>query len=285
MSSPKVDNGGACSFTVGVAEDRNLKCRRTMEDAHTFIYNFGDRTDCGYFAVFDGHAGGEAAEWCAKNVHELLDRALTKDDEPSASHSLATAFQEADNQIAKLGLRNSGCTAAVALLRWEEDKKKRMLYVANVGDTRVVLCRGGRAFRLTYDHKGSDAHEGKRVANAGGVILNNRVNGVLAVTRSLGDSYMKDFVTGSPYTTATELEDQDEFLIIACDGLWDVCDDETAVRYIREIGDPKQAAQKLVDYALNHFSSDNLTCMVIRLADLQYPINGTMMDEQQQHQH
>jgi protein phosphatase PTC1 len=96
---------------------------------------------------------------------------------------------------------------------------RRVLYAANAGDARAVLCRNGQALRLTYDHKGSDAQESKRITDAGGFVMNNRVNGVLAVTRSLGDSAMKDFVTGAPYTTETELGAQDEFLIIACDGV------------------------------------------------------------------
>jgi serine/threonine protein phosphatase PrpC len=98
--------------------------------------------------------------------------------------------------------------------------RQRVLYTANVGDARIVLCRNGKALRLSYDHKGSDENEGKRVANAGGLILNNRVNGVLAVTRALGDAYMKDLVTGHPYTTETVIQpDLDEFIILACDGV------------------------------------------------------------------
>lgn len=79
--------------------------------------------------------------------------------------------------------------------------------------------RGGKAVRLSYDHKGSDAQEAKRITNAGGFVMNSRVNGVLAVTRSLGDSAMKEFVVGSPYTTETVLGSEDSFLIIACDGV------------------------------------------------------------------
>lgn len=73
--------------------------------------------------------------------------------------------------------------------------------------------------RLTYDHKGSDSQEAKRITDAGGFVMNNRVNGVLAVTRSLGDASMKEFVVGSPYTTETVLDEEDEFLIVACDGV------------------------------------------------------------------
>lgn len=96
---------------------------------------------------------------------------------------------------------------------------RRVLYCANAGDARGVLCRNGKAVRLTYDHKGSDRQEAKRITDAGGFVLSGRVNGVLAVTRSLGDSSMKEFVVGAPYTTETELCDEDEFLILACDGV------------------------------------------------------------------
>jgi protein phosphatase PTC1 len=73
--------------------------------------------------------------------------------------------------------------------------------------------------RLTYDHKGTDKQEAKRITDAGGFVMSGRVNGVLAVTRSLGDSAMKEFVVGAPYTTETELCEEDEFLILACDGV------------------------------------------------------------------
>jgi protein phosphatase PTC1 len=96
---------------------------------------------------------------------------------------------------------------------------RRVLYVANAGDARGVLCRKGRALRLTYDHKGTDKQEAKRIMDSGGFVMSGRVNGVLAVTRSLGDSSMKEFVVGAPYTTETELNEDDELLILACDGV------------------------------------------------------------------
>lgn len=99
---------------------------------------------------------------------------------------------------------------------------RRVLYCANAGDARGVLCRAGRGIRLTYDHKGSDKQEAKRIMDAGGFVMSGRVNGVLAVTRSLGDSSMKEYVVGAPYTTETELCEEDEFLILACDGVCEV---------------------------------------------------------------
>ncbi|KAI3336358.1 protein serine/threonine phosphatase 2C [Xylariaceae sp. AK1471] len=348
--------GPRSTFRVGVWEDRNKKCRRTMEDTHAFLYNFlptpaplltqdsvdktikptsstegsdtqSERTsqdmietDNGYFAIFDGHAGTFAADWCGKKLHLVLEDIIRRNPNAPIPELLDQTFTSVDAQLAELPVKNSGCTAAIAVLRWEDrvpssssatgsqaiapaaavasktsdlskpkDSKseddgntiaipestharlkgtatrQRVLYTANVGDARIILCRAGKALRLSYDHKGSDENEGKRIANAGGLILNNRVNGVLAVTRALGDAYMKDLVTGHPYTTETVIQPEvDEFIIIACDGLWDVCSDQEAVDLIRDNSDPVAASKLLVDHALTRFSTDNLSCMIIR---------------------
>lgn len=236
-------------------------------------------TDNGYFAIFDGHAGTFAADWCGKKLHVLLEDMIRRNPNTPVPELLDQTFTNVDQQLDKLPLKNSGCTAICAVLRWEDRipnsqsatgstaiapaaaaavkaateppshdgksekaavpgfasttpmpklqnsaSRQRVLYTANVGDARIVLCRNGKALRLSYDHKGSDENEGKRISNAGGLILNNRVNGVLAVTRALGDAYMKDLVTGHPYTTETVIQpDIDEFLILACDGVRDPC--------------------------------------------------------------
>lgn len=297
--------GPNSTFRVGVTEDRNKKCRRTMEDTHSYLYNFlsspidnttpsdesstgfTTETDNGYFAIFDGHAGTYAADWCGKKLHLVLEETIRKNPHTPIPELLDVTFTSCDGQLEKLPMRNSGCTAVCAVLRWEDRprtgtltlpgndrpsaeqspqiERQRVLYTANVGDARIVLCRGGKALRLSYDHKGSDENESRRVSNAGGLILNNRVNGVLAVTRALGDSYMKELVTGHPYTTETVLQDDDDFILLACDGLWDVCSDQEAVDLVRYVDDPQEASKILVDHALQRFSSDNLSCMIVRL--------------------
>jgi len=94
--------------------------------------------------------------------------------------------------------------------------------------------------------------------------MSGRVNGVLAVTRSLGDSSMKEFVVGSPYTTETQLCDDDEFLILACDGLWDITGDQGAIDLVRNIEDAQEASQTLVHHALLRQTNDNVTVLVVR---------------------
>ncbi|WFD47250.1 protein-serine/threonine phosphatase [Malassezia furfur] len=256
-------------ITVGVATDCNTRWRRTMEDAHMSILDFDHVPGQALFGVFDGHAGKFAAEWCRDHLAPILAEELHAHPTMDVREVLNNTYMRVDRQLEvdseKAGVR-SGCTAVTSLLRIESegDKERRVLYTANVGDARSVLARNGKAVRLTYDHKGSDELEARRITEKGGFLLNNRVNGVLAVTRSFGDFSMKEFVVGSPFTTSIALEDDDAFLIVACDGLWDVIGDQEAVDHIAKETDAQGAADKLLKYALDNFSTDNTSVMVVR---------------------
>ncbi|KAF8938425.1 Protein phosphatase 2C 1 [Haplosporangium gracile] len=255
-------------FVVGVAEDRNKRCRRTMEDTHAFIYNYEGITGHGFFAIFDGHAGKAAADWCGQHFHEVFGRILEEKSEQAGvdfQELVNEAFLEVDRQLAEALQqgRSSGCTAIMAYIRKEDNK--RVLYTGNVGDARAVLSHKDRAVRLSYDHKGSDHTEAQRILDVGGFVMNNRVNGVLAVTRALGDSSMKEFIIGAPYTTRTEIGADNPYLILACDGLWDVCSDQEAVELVKEVVCPTKASQLLLEHALQKFSTDNISVMVVRL--------------------
>ncbi|KAJ2916764.1 hypothetical protein MD484_g3637, partial [Candolleomyces efflorescens] len=373
------------TFRVGVSEDKGS--RRTMEDAHSFVVDFDSIRGQGFFAVFDGHAGKHAAEWCGNHFHEYLLAAIRASPTMPIPDLLNQTFHAVDASISRMceesdGKIHSGCTAVTAFLRLEDatgqqsfvppavesppiespvsstllaedesaaassavssnesigpespsedsknkkkkkskkkslsssrirkalrslaagssakvtsptsisppssrkssgsggtitippDDHRRVLYSANAGDARGVLCRGGKAVRLTYDHKGSDKQEAKRITDAGGFVMSGRVNGVLAVTRSLGDSSMKEFVVGAPYTTETELCEEDEFLILACDGLWDIINDQAAVELVRDIEDAQVASEKLLKHALSEHTTDNVTVLVVRFKHLGRP--------------
>lgn len=60
-----------CGFSIGVAVDKNKRYRRTMEDAHCYFYNFDQKQGSGFFAIYDGHAGKSAADYCQKYLHEV----------------------------------------------------------------------------------------------------------------------------------------------------------------------------------------------------------------------
>ncbi|CAI4326571.1 BDN_1c_G0008580.mRNA.1.CDS.1 [Saccharomyces cerevisiae] len=264
------------TYRVGVAENKNSKFRRTMEDVHTYVKNFASRLDWGYFAVFDGHAGIQASKWCGKHLHTIIEQNILANETRDVRDVLNDSFLAIDEEINTKLVGNSGCTAAVCVLRWElpdsvsDDsmglaQHQRKLYTANVGDSRIVLFRNGNSIRLTYDHKASDTLEMQRVEQAGGLIMKSRVNGMLAVTRSLGDKFFDSLVVGSPFTTSVEITSEDKFLILACDGLWDVIDDQDACELIKDITEPNEAAKVLVRYALENGTTDNVTVMVVFL--------------------
>ncbi|WFD44843.1 protein-serine/threonine phosphatase [Malassezia psittaci] len=240
-----------------------------MEDAQLSVVDLdGVKNQC-LFGVFDGHAGKFAAEWCHDNFASVLVEQMKKNPEADFREILYHTYLEVDRRLefeSENANVRSGCTAVTSVIRSESkgDVPIRKLYTANVGDARSVLCRNGRAIRLTYDHKGSDEHEARRITENGGFLLNNRVNGVLAVTRSFGDFSMKDSVIGAPFTSDIELETSDEFLIIACDGLWDVVSDQDAVDHVVHEHDAQAAADQLLHYALDNFSTDNISVMVVR---------------------
>lgn len=265
------------TYRVGVAENKNSKFRKSMEDVHTYVKNFASRLDWGYFAIFDGHAGIQASKWCGSHLHSIVEQKIMEDETRDVRDVLNDSFITIDKQINSDLQGNSGCTAAVCVLRWELpdtlskgdvanlQQYKRRLYTANVGDSRIVLFRKDGSIRLTYDHKASDILEMQRVEQAGGLIMKSRVNGMLAVTRSLGDKFFDSLVIGNPFTTSVEITDDDHFLILACDGLWDIIEDQDACELIKDIEDPNEAAKCLVKYALEHGTTDNVTVMVVML--------------------
>jgi len=150
-------------------------------------------------------------------------------------------------------------------LRTEQinDKIVRKLYTANCGDARVVLSRNYQAQRLTYDHKASDPKEAKRIQDTGGFIAYNRVNGILSVTRALGDHAMKEWVVCDPYYTEVTITEKDNFLIMACDGIWDVISDQEAVDLCKAESSAQAMSDKLLNVALKKNSTDNISVMVI----------------------
>jgi serine/threonine protein phosphatase PrpC len=113
----------------------------------------------------------------------------------------------------------------VALLRQETGRK--VLYLANLGDTRAVLMTGAStAERLSYDHKSTDKSEVDRVRREGGIIMEDRVGGALAITRAFGDHALKkDGVSARPYIKKHMVRPTDRYLVMASDGIWDVLDD------------------------------------------------------------
>ena len=181
---------------------------------------------------------------------------------------------------------HAGCTAVVTL------RVGNKLFTANCGDSRGVLCRNGKALPLSFDHKPNDATETNRIVGAGGFITEAqghfRINGNLNLSRSIGDlkykqnpnkSFAEQIITAHPDITEHTVSRGDEFMILACDGVWDVLSNEEAIAFVRERLAKGMRVERICEEVFDRciatnpretrgIGGDNMTCVIVKLDGL-----------------
>ncbi|WJX41581.1 protein-serine/threonine phosphatase [Trifolium repens] len=254
-----------------------------------------------FFGVYDGHGGAQVADYCRDRMHlalaeeiELLKEGLiigsTKDDcQDLWRKAFTSCFLKVDDEVGgkvnrePVAPETVGSTAVVAIVCSSH------IIVSNCGDSRAVLCRGKEPLALSVDHKPNRDDEYARIEAAGGKVIQwngHRVFGVLAMSRSIGDRYLKPWIIPEPEVMFLPRAKDDECLILASDGLWDVMTNEEACDLARrrillwhkkngselsslrgEGIDPaaQAAAEYLSNRALQKGSKDNITVIVVDL--------------------
>ncbi|XP_038076051.1 protein phosphatase 1B-like isoform X1 [Patiria miniata] len=259
--------------------------RVEMEDAHTAVIGlpFGLK-DWSFFAVYDGHAGSKVAKYCAKNLLEEItsNKEFKGSDKPgpgfhptedNVKMGLRTGFLNIDKKMRDILARDndkSGSTAVGCII------SPKHIFFANCGDSRAVLSRSGGVCFSTEDHKPSKQNEKNRIEKAGGTVMIQRVNGSLAVSRALGDyEYKSNFGMGSteqlvspePDIKVIPRQADDEFIVLACDGVWDVMSNDEVCHFIRsrlELTDNlKEVCNMVVDTCLCKGSRDNMSIIIV----------------------
>ncbi|XP_032890133.1 protein phosphatase 1K, mitochondrial-like [Amblyraja radiata] len=257
LQSKKVANVGSASLTGE---------RRQNEDRFS-IAELANGLFC--FAVFDGHGGSDAAEYCSRYIGRYIQHNLQT--EVNLETVLMKSFLQIDSDFAqnsydsgKGQLFTSGTTATVALL------KEESLTVANVGDSQAILCHEGKADQLTHDHTPRRRDERKRIKECGGFIDWNcagspYVNGRLAMTRSIGDVDLKPYgVTAQPEVKTVELQrTKDCFLVLTTDGVSAIMDAQEVCDIVKKCQDPSEAATVVNEQALQYGTHDNVTTIVV----------------------
>ncbi|KAJ1440089.1 hypothetical protein SESBI_02326 [Sesbania bispinosa] len=254
--------------------------RPYMEDTHIciedlakkFNYNKLPEEAVSFYGVFDGHGGKSAAQF----VRDHLPRVIVEDvNFPlDLEKVVKRSFLETDAAFSKTSSLesslSSGTTALTAIIIG------RSLLVANAGDCRAVLSRQGRAIEMSKDHRPNCIKERKRIESLGGFIDDGYLNGQLGVTRALGDWHLEGMKEmserGGPLSAEPELKlmtltKEDEFLIIASDGIWDVFSSQNAVdfarRRLQEHNDEQLCCKEIVQEAIKRGSTDNLTVVMV----------------------
>ncbi|KAI4296366.1 hypothetical protein L6164_036330 [Bauhinia variegata] len=238
------------------------KANHPMEDYHVAKFVQFRGHELGLFAIYDGHLGDSVPAYLQKHLFSNI----LKDDDfwTDPSRTIVKAYETTDQAILSHSpdLGRGGSTAVTAILM-----DNRKLWVANVGDSRAVLSRGGVAVQMTIDHepnteRGSIEGRGGFVSNMPGDVA--RVNGQLAVSRAFGDKNLKSHLRSDPDIQDINIDQNTELLILASDGLWKVMANQEAVDIARRVKDPQRAAKQLAAEALKRESKDDISCIVVR---------------------
>ncbi|KAF9898644.1 Protein phosphatase 2C 2, partial [Lobosporangium transversale] len=246
-----------------------------------------------FFAVYDGHGGPNVAKFSGEGLHKKIvgDKAFAKGDYVAA---IKNGFLEMDRALRydpEYGGDSSGCTAITATFT-----DKNVLYVGNAGDSRAVLGTDGAAIALSHDHKPVNKEESRRIVAAGGFVEYGRVNGSLALSRALGDFEFKtnatlgpddQIVTANPVIVEHKLTDDDEFLILACDGIWDCMTSQEVVTFVRKGIADNIPLDKLCEMTMDNclasdtgmagVGCDNMTMVIVAF------LNGRTLEDWYEH--
>lgn len=194
------------------------------------------------FAVFDGHGGSEVSRHVADHLLETVVPCLREAE--SAGAGLKQALLQLEEDLRRSNPKDRwnlmGCTAAVALL------SRTSVTVASVGDSRVFKCRNGACVPLTHDHKPESPRERRRIEAAGGSVAKHgpcyRVDFCLNMSRAMGDFQFKDpalphdqqKISPTPDVMTCDIDENDEFLVVACDGLFELMTWDTVCEYVHK---------------------------------------------------
>ncbi|XP_014668902.1 PREDICTED: protein phosphatase 1B-like isoform X2 [Priapulus caudatus] len=289
LEKPKTDkhneHGSGNGLRFGVSSMQGWRIE--MEDAHSAVVGLPHGLkDWSFFAVYDGHAGAKVSAHCAEHLLPAIVNAESFKSSMKGTqlcptsdnvvHGVREGFLVLDETMRQLpeiqsGEDKSGSTAVCVLL------SPMHIYFGNCGDSRAILCRDRKLFFSTQDHKPVNPVEKDRIQKAGGSVMIQRVNGSLAVSRALGDYEYKQvegkgqceqLVSPEPEVFMQERDcEKDEFLVLACDGVWDVMSNEDVCEFVSSrlaiCDNFESICNQLVDTCLYKGSRDNMSVVLV----------------------
>ncbi|KAG5186545.1 phosphatase 2C-like domain-containing protein [Tribonema minus] len=212
-----------------------------------------------FAAVYDGHGGASVSKYLRQNLYTQVKANLPLEEQECGEEhiiqALKAAFKTVDDEVLKVrhwSYQGSTAVAVVIHPTVAGGNGNCSIITANVGDSRAVLCRRGKAVEITKDHKPNATAELDRIEALGGNVRwfgfidpegrpiegtgVYRINGNLAVARAIGDSSERPFVSGECEIRSMPMDHEgDQFIIIATDGLWDVMTSDEVVQYVQAV--------------------------------------------------
>lgn len=262
-------------YEFSYQEDQNITFKQNMEDKAKTITSFNSNPHNILFTLFDGHGGDYVSSYLQMNYDKFLRQSMNLYPN-NIPQCLIDSFIQIDNTLQQMNCVRSGSTGCVLFITQERGKK--VLYCANIGDTRCTLFTPSKIERLSYDHRACDLNERERIYNNGGFVVKGRVMGRLMLTRTFGDFELKNFgVISKPFVYRKELDENehnDQFVVMACDGIWDVLNEEGIRQCIVNICNDKENLKKnvtsticdeLIQSALAEGAWDNLSVLAVKL--------------------
>lgn len=262
----------------------SLQGRRNYnEDRFFYIENldgkFKDINNINLLGLFDGHGGKKVSSYLKEHLPLYFLKKYNFDifSKTSLSNKLfIKIFDIVQNNlitIYPIAIKRCGSTACMCI-HHINNKNQHKLWVLNVGDSRIIKCnKMNIAEQLSLDHKPNEPSEKSRIEQLGGVIKQEPGDdfriGNLAVSRAFGDLDCIPYVTHTPSIYNYTINNDDKFIIIGCDGVWDVLSNQDAVEYVNSLLMDKKykgnIAKDLAEYAYNKKSMDNITILVYLL--------------------
>ena len=249
-----------CDLNYGEYLNQNEQFNDYMEDYVLSINSFNKEGHKHLFCVFDGHGGDETAKLCVKRYPEIFAKCLT-DNPFDYELAIKQSFSLMDKEVEELNATEMGNTATVVFI------VNKLLYCSNVGDSSCCLISEKKGEFLSIDDKiVINEKETNRIKKCGGEVIDDRLNGVLCITRGIGDFDMKKKgLICEPHIAKKLIDHSLKYCVIASDGVWDVIKPKDAHKIAMELNDPKKIAQKLVEEAMARGSEDNISCICVEL--------------------
>ncbi len=241
---------------------QNSDFNQYMEDFGLIIPEYMDDKRKYLFCIMDGHGGDHTAKMTIEHFPNILKKCL-KDNPRSIEQSLITAFKKLDDKM-KNFLTEGNTLTCVYL-------NDKILHCANVGDSSCMIVNNEKAYKLSFDHKCTVPSELKRIEKEGGKVIQERLNDVIMISRAIGDMDQKNKgLSCVPSYNKIEINFNDNFCVIASDGIWDCIDEEGLFILANEILENNSVlnkaeglCKKLIETAVSFGSQDNISCIVV----------------------